>query len=167
MHFFINRKEGEGSLLAEELNQKLYAVSIRSTEVGLQLLSAASKAFLERNHNITHGKQTLKNLYKQRSELQDISLHGKDVKAFERELKKYGVDYSVKRDATEINSYMVFFKARDISLVDKALKSYTAKQLSNEKKPSIKERMEKAIKTAQQRIEHLPDKSKTKAREER
>ena len=137
-------------MLGDELNQKLYAVTVQSTETGMKLLTSAIKSFLDRDTKKAHGKQTLKDLNKQNAELQNIPISEKDVKNFEKELRKFGVDYAVKKDVTQANSYVVYFKARDITQIDDALKSYTTKQFSRENRPSIKERINRAVEKASQ-----------------
>lgn len=153
-------------MLGDELNQKVFAISVRSTEISFQLLDMAAKAFLSRDNTAKstrkHGKQSLKELNKQSAELQDIPMDGKDVKLFEKELRQYGVDYAVKKDGNQMNTYTVFFKAKDISLIDNALKSYTSKQFTRENKPSIKQQMQKAVeKSALQKTELNKDKTKS------
>lgn len=143
--------------------QKVYGVVLTNMKTtGIELLNNAAKIFLERKPDVKHGKQSIKDLSKQRAELQDIPMDGKDVKAFERQLKKNGVDYAVKKDLTKPNSFVVFFKARDISLIDNALKNYTAIQFTKSNKPSIKNRIKQAIdKAAKNRNEFKQEKTKS------
>ena len=52
---------------------------------------------------------------------------------------KYGIDFALKKDATESPPrYLVFFKARDADALTAAFKEFSAKKLSREQKPSIR-----------------------------
>jgi len=67
-------------------------------------------------------------------------LHFKDnIKAFESTAKKYGIDFALKKDATETPPrYLVFFKGRDADALTAAFKEFSAKKLTQDKKPSIR-----------------------------
>ena len=58
---------------------------------------------------------------------------------FESTAKKYGIDFALKKDATESPPrYLVFFKGRDADVLTAAFKEFSAKKLTQEKKPSIR-----------------------------
>ena len=62
-----------------------------------------------------------------------------NIKAFESTAKKYGIDFALKKDATESPPrYLVFFKGRDADVLTAAFKEFSAKKLTQEKKPSIR-----------------------------
>ena len=86
-----------------------------------------------------HGKQTLKQLMKQNAGVSNIEITKDNIKAFESTAKKYGIDFALKKDATESPPrYLVFFKARDADALTAAFKEFSAKKLSREQKPSIR-----------------------------
>ena len=86
-----------------------------------------------------HGKQTLKQLMKQNAGVSNIEITKDNIKAFESTAKKYGIDFALKKDATENPPrYLVFFKARDADALTAAFKEFSAKKLSREQKPSIR-----------------------------
>ena len=63
----------------------------------------------------------------------------KNIKAFESTAKKYGIDFALKKDATETPPrYLVFFKGRDADALTAAFKEFSAKKLTQDKKPSIR-----------------------------
>ena len=79
--------------------------------------------------------------------------------------KKYGIDFALKKDTTESPPrYLVFFKGRDADVLTAAFKEFSAKKLTQEKKPSIRKLLsslkEKAAGLTVQR-----DKVKNKDRE--
>ena len=67
------------------------------------------------------------------------SVHSINIKAFESTAKKYGIDFALKKDATESPPrYLVYFKGRDADVLTVAFKEFSAKKLTQEKKPSIR-----------------------------
>ena len=86
-----------------------------------------------------HGKQTLKQLMKQNTGVSNIEITKDNIKAFESTAKKYGIDFALKKDATETPPrYLVFFKGRDADALTAAFKEFSAKKLTQDKKPSIR-----------------------------
>ena len=62
-----------------------------------------------------------------------------NIKAFEHTAKKYGIDFALKKDATETPPrYLVFFKGRDADALTAAFKEFSEKKLTQEQKPSIR-----------------------------
>lgn len=58
---------------------------------------------------------------------------------FEHTAKKYGIDFALKKDATETPPrYLVFFKGRDADALTAAFKEFSTKKLTQDKKPSIR-----------------------------
>jgi hypothetical protein len=85
------------------------------------------------------GKQTVKQLVGQAHGVTNIEISDKNIKAFESIARKYGVDFAVKKDATENPpKWLVFFKGRDTDAITAAFKEYSAKQLTKgADKPSM------------------------------
>ena len=66
--------------------------------------------------------------------------------------KKYGIDFALKKDATESPPrYLVFFKGRDADVLTAAFKEFSAKKLTQEKKPSIRKLLSTLKEAAQGR----------------
>ena len=110
-----------------------------------QLLQQAMKkvlADMEKHKNdpqLRHGKQTLKQLMKQNAGVSSIEITDSNIKAFESTAKKYGVNFALKKDATESPPrYLVFFKGRDADVLTAAFQEFSAKKLTQEQKPSIR-----------------------------
>ena len=153
-------------MLSDELSKKAVSLSIKSTEITLKALENAIKAYLNRD-TTKQGKQSLRKLNEQNQALQDIPITAKDLRAFKSELKSYGVDYAIKKDLSQPDTFRVYFKGRDTGQIENALKNYMARQFGKDK-PSIKERMKQAVeKSAKLRNEHSKDKTKNISREER
>ena len=83
-----------------------------------------------------HGKQSLKKLAQQNVQLSNIEITDNNIKAFEKVAKKYGIDFSLKRDkSVDPPRYFVFFKARDVDVMTAAFREFTGKTLNKTKKP--------------------------------
>ena len=76
---------------------------------------------------------------KQSAGVSNIEITDGNIKAFESTAKKYGIDYALKKDATEQPPrYLVFFKGRDADVLTAAFKEFSAKKLTQEQRPSIR-----------------------------
>ena len=131
--------------MQEETNEKTIALYIKTGKLTAQQLQKAMKALLaqmKKQHDkqkIPHGKQTLKQLMKQNAGVSSIEITDSNIKAFESTAKKYGVDFALKKDATESPPrYLVFFKGRDADVLTAAFQEFSAKKLTQEQKPSIR-----------------------------
>ena len=129
--------------MQDEINEKVVALSIKGTKLTAQTLQKAMKALLaqmkKQHDKQPHGKQTLKQLAKQNAGLSNIEITSENIKAFEHTAKKYGIDFALKKNATETPPrYLVFFKGRDADALTAAFKEFSAKKLTQEKKPSIR-----------------------------
>ena len=131
--------------MQDEVNEKTIALYIKTGKLTAQQLQKAMKALLaqmKKQHDkqkIPHGKQTLKQLMKQNTGVSNIEITKDNIKAFESTAKKYGIDFALKKDATETPPrYLVFFKGRDADALTAAFKEFSAKKLTQDKKPSIR-----------------------------
>lgn len=129
--------------MQEEVTQKTIAFSIKSAKVTAQVLQAAARKFLEaRNKGKTklhHGQQSLKQLKKHGADLSNIEITEANIGAFKPCAKKYGVDFTLRKDkTTQPPHYVVIFKAKDADNLDLAFREFTAKTLSKEQRPSIR-----------------------------
>ena len=129
--------------MQDEINEKVVALSVKGAKLTAEMLQKAIKAMLaqakKQQEKQPHGKQTLKQLAKQNAGLSNIEITEGNIKAFESTAKKYGIDFALKKDATESPPrYLVFFKGRDADVLTAAFKEFSAKKLTQEKKPSIR-----------------------------
>lgn len=68
----------------------------------------------------------------------NIEITDENIKAFAATAKKYGIDFALKKDISETPPrYLVFFKGRDAAVLTVAFKEFSARKLTQEKKPSI------------------------------
>lgn len=97
-----------------------------------KLLQAGIKKVMEQT-GLSHGKQTLPQLMKDGAKLENINVKDADIKGFERIAKEYGLDYSIKKDiASTEPAYYVFFKSRDIEIMQLAFREYAHMKLPQE-----------------------------------
>ena len=129
--------------MQEQVNEKTIALYIKTGKLTADTLQKAMKSLLnqmkKQKDKQPHGKQTLKQLMKQNTGVSNIELTEDNIKAFESTAKKYGIDFALKKDTTENPPrYLVFFKGRDADVLTAAFKEFSAKKLTQDKKPSIR-----------------------------
>ena len=129
--------------MQEEVTRKTIALAIKTAKLDGKVLQAALRKLLQfyRKARDTphHGKQTLKQLMRHGTGVSNIEITDANIKAFESTAKKYGVDFALKKDATESPPrYLVFFKGRDADVLTAAFQEFSAKKLTQEQKPSIR-----------------------------
>lgn len=149
--------------MQEEVNEKTVSLCITGGKVTVRLLKQAMMRFLAaiekekaekaRKQQVKgppdkdyHGKQSLKKLAQQNVQLSNIEITDNNIKAFEKVAKKYGIDFSLKRDKSVVPPrYFVFFKARDVDVMTAAFREFTGKTLNKTKKPSVRKKLQQAI----------------------
>ena len=154
--------------MQEEVTHKTIAISIQTTKLtastlqkALKKLIAAGKNKLRQPHK---GKQTLRQLMKQNAGVSNIEITNDNIKAFEQTAKKYGIDFSLKKDiSSNPPRYLVFFKGRDADVLTAAFKEFSAKNLDNEKKPSLRKLLSQAREKSKQ-LNRTREKVKAKDR---
>lgn len=129
--------------MQEQVNEKTLALYIKTGKLTADTLQKAMKSLLnqmkKQKDKQPHGKQTLKQLMKQNTGVSNIEITEDNIKAFESTAKKYGIDFALKKDTTENPPrYLVFFKGRDADVLTAAFKEFSAKKLTQDKKPSIR-----------------------------
>ena len=129
--------------MQDEINEKTIALYIKTGKLTAQTLQKAMKAILSKGKKQLakppQGKQSLKQLMKQNAGVSNIEITEGNIKAFESTAKKYGIDFALKKDATESPPrYLVFFKGRDADVLTAAFQEFSAKKLTQEQKPSIR-----------------------------
>ena len=163
--------------MQEEVNDKTIALSVKAAKLTGTVLKAVLRKFLEeqakaKQKNKTkaaepkHGKQTMKQLMKQNTQLTNIEVTDGNIKSFEKVARKYGIDFSLKKDASENPpKYVIFFKAKDIDVMTAAFKEYTKADLKKTNKPSLRKRLAKAVETVRNHREKVKQKSKERGQQ--
>ena len=158
--------------MQEEINQKTISLCVKGGRISASLLKAAMKKFLAdmekrkqksaqnrqaegKKKDVTvHGKQSLKKLMRQGSQLTNIEITDKNIKS--------SIDYSLKKDSsTDPPRYLVFFKAKDVDVMTKAFQEYAGVSMKKTKKASIR----KKLQIAKERVAKQRERDKTKQKD--
>ena len=84
------------------------------------------------------------------------------IRGLERYAKKYGIDYAIRKDTSEVPPrYLVFFKAPDAEAFHSAFKEYSASLLNKDKRPSVLAKLHELMQAAAE----LPGKVRHKEQE--
>ena len=152
--------------MQEDITQKTIALAIKTAKLDGRVLQAAFRKLLQmyrkKRDTPHHGKQTLKQLMKHGAGVSNIEITDANIKSFASTAKKYGIDFSLKKDATETPPrYLVFFKGRDIDALNAAFKEFTAKKLTQEQKKSVRHELTqakqeaKAVNVARDKVKNM------------
>ena len=158
----------------DEISEKNVALLIKGGKLTAEMLAKAIKALLDGGEKLAKdlttpknmsgkGKQTVKQLTRQGAGVANIEITDKNIKAFESVARKYGVDFALKKDVTEVPPrWLVFFKGRDADALTAAFKEFSAKQLKKTaEKPSIVKTLSSLMEEVKSQI---IDKTKHKAK---
>ena len=133
--------------MQEEVTQRTVALCVEATKLSAGMLQQAMKKVLdEMQKGVTghktklhHGQQSLKQLKKHGAALSNIEITDANIGLFKPCAKKYGVDFTLRKDATtQPPHYIVIFKAKDADNMEQAFKEFTAKKLQREERSSIR-----------------------------
>lgn len=124
---------GLGSELVCVVIRGLTNLTGRTFQLTDAVLQACIKKLLD--HKAEHnGEKTLPTLLKEGAKLETIDVANADLKVFRKISRKYGVDFAIKKDiASPDGTHYVFFKSKDVEIMQKAFQEYTHVKL--QKKP--------------------------------
>jgi hypothetical protein len=140
----------------DQVNEKSITLVIKGAKLTGKLLQKALKKLLGELQRAEKrlvapksykGKQTVKQLAGQNAGLTNIEITDANIKSFEPVARKYGIDFALKKDASETPpKWLVFFKARDADAMTAAFKEFTAKAMKHNapEKPSLLASLKKA-----------------------
>lgn len=129
--------------MQEEVTQKTIALSMKTGKLTAQVLQAALKKYLQyrakSKNTLHHSQQSLKQLKKHGVALSNIEITEANIGAFKPCAKKYGMDFTLRKDkTTQPPHYVVIFKSKDADNLEQAFREFTAKTLSKDQRPSIR-----------------------------
>lgn len=144
--------------MQEEVNHKTVALVVNTTKMTASVLKRAIERKLQHDSQVRgqrknqrlakrqniqkHGKMSVKKLVSSGSGVSNIEITDHNIKSFERIARKYGIDFSLKKDKSKVPPrHIVFFRGRDMDVVNQAFKEFVAKQTRSKSKPSIKKRL--------------------------
>ena len=149
--------------MQEEVEQKTFNIVVSTTKLTARTILNAGKAAIQQQQaKMAGGKQSVRMLLRQNRGVSSVEIDKTNIRVFERYAKKYGIDYAIRKDNSEMPPrYLVFFKAPDVEAFNAAFKEYSASLLSKTKRPSVLERLHELVRAAAE----LPGKVRRKEQE--
>ena len=129
--------------MQEEVEQKTFNIVVSTTKLTARtILNAGKVAIQQQQAKMAGGKQSVRMLLRQNRGVSSVEIDKTNIRGFERYAKKYGIDYAIRKDNSEMPPrYLVFFKAPDVEAFNAAFKEYSASLLSKTKRPSVLEKL--------------------------
>lgn len=131
--------------MQEEVLSAAVSVTTKATDLTMELILKIFNFMMTNRaegEKLKTGQQSLKELNKHGTELGTETYSNADTKFIKRELKKYGIDFSVTKNKEE-ETCTLFFKGKDVSQI-LAATDKLARKLDKEKDKSIEKKCEKA-----------------------
>ena len=149
--------------MQEEVEQKTFNIVVSTTKLTARTILNAGKAGIQQQQaKMAGGKQSVRMLLRQNRGVSSVEIDKTNIRGFERYAKKYGIDYAIRKDNSEMPPrYLVFFKAPDVEAFNAAFKEYSASLLSKTKRPSVLEKLHELVQAAAE----LPGKVRRKEQE--
>ena len=136
--------------MQEEVEQKTFNIVVSTTKLTARTILNAGKAAIQQQQaKMAGGKQSVRMLLRQNRGVSSVEIDKTNIRGFERYAKKYGIDYAIRKDNSEMPPrYLVFFKAPDVEAFNAAFKEYSAALLSKTKRPSVLEKLHELVQAA-------------------
>ena len=101
--------------MQEEIEQKTFNIMISTTKLSARTVLRAVKAAIRLYQSkASQGKQSVRTLLRQNRGVSSVEISKTGIRGLERYAKKYGIDYAIRKDTSEVPPrYLVFFKAPD------------------------------------------------------
>ena len=149
--------------MQEEIEQKSFNLMISTTKLSARTVLRAVKVALRLYQSkASQGKQSVRTLLRQNRGVSSVEISKTGIRGLERYAKKYGIDYAIRKDTSEVPPrYLVFFKAPDAEAFQSAFKEYSAAVLNKAERPSVLAKLHDLA----QVIANLPDKVRHKEEE--
>ena len=149
--------------MQEEVEQKTFNIVVSTTKLTARTILNAGKAAIQQQQaKMAGGKQSVRMLLRQNRGVSSVEIDKTNIRGFERYAKKYGIDYAIRKDNSEMPPrYLVFFKAPDVEAFNATFKEYSASLLSKTKRPSVLEKLHELVQAAAE----LPGKVRRKEQE--
>jgi len=138
----------------EEVEQKTFNIVVSTTKLTARTILNAGRTALQQYQSKlladkSSGKQSVRMLLRQNRGVSSVEIDKTNIRGFERYAKKYGIDYAIRKDNSEVPPrYLVFFKAPDAEAFHAAFKEYSASLLNKTKRPSVLAMLHELVQTA-------------------
>ena len=149
--------------MQEEIEHKTVNLAISTTKLSARTLLRGMQFLLRQyDKHASQGKQSMKRLVRQNRGVSSVEISKTGIRGLERYAKKYGIDYAIRKDTSEVPPrYLVFFKAPDAEAFNSAFKEYSASLLNKDKRPSVLAKLHELVQAAAE----LPGKVRHKEQE--
>lgn len=149
--------------MQEEVEQKTFNIVVSTTKLTARTILNTGKAAIQQQQaKMAGGKQSVRMLLRQNRGVSSVEIDKTNIRGFERYAKKYGIDYAIRKDNSEMPPrYLVFFKAPDAEAFNSAFKEYSASLLNKDKRPSVLAKLHELVQAAAE----LPGKVRHKEQE--
>ena len=108
----------------------------------------------------------MQNLMAKGAQLTNILITDDNIKSFDRIARKYGIDYSLKRDnSVTPPKYLVFFRAKDVDVMTAAFREYTGVTMNKAKKPTVRKKLQQTIQRLAKHRERIKTRQKDRGQE--
>ena len=138
----------------EEVEQKTFNIVVSTTKLTARTILNAGRTALQQYQSKlladkSSGKQSVRMLLRQNRGVSSVEIDKTNIRGFERYAKKFGIDYAIRKDNSEVPPrYLVFFKAPDAEAFHAAFKEYSASLLNKTKRPSVLAKLHELVQTA-------------------
>ena len=138
----------------EEVEQKTFNIVVSTTKLTARTILNAGRTALQQYQSKlladkSSGKQSVRMLLRQNRGVSSVEIDKTNIRGFERYAKKYGIDYAIRKDNSEVPPrYLVFFTAPDAEAFHAAFKEYSASLLNKTKRPSVLAKLHELVQTA-------------------
>lgn len=132
--------------MQEDIENRTVNLAVVTTKLTARTVIAAvlvylrhrDKAQARKLNTVPEGKQSVKDLLKQKQGVNSIDISSTDLKGFESIARKYGIDYAVRKDrSVDPPKYLVFFKGKEADVMNAAFNEYSAKVMRQGQHPSV------------------------------
>ena len=140
--------------MQEEVENRTINLAISTTRLTARSVIAGIRRYLQHREKVkarkgirdtaVHGKQSVKQLLGQNQGATNVEIDKDGIRDFERLVKKYGVDFAVRKDkSVDPPRYLVFVRSKDADALDAICKEHQARSLTQDKKPSVLAQLKK------------------------
>ena len=96
--------------MQEEIEQKTFNIMISTTKLSARTVLRAVKAALRLYQSkASQGKQSVRTLLRQNRGVSSVEISKTGIRGLERYAKKYGIDYAIRKDTSEVPPRYLFF----------------------------------------------------------
>ena len=132
--------------MQEDIENRTVNLAVVTTKLTARTVIAAvlvylrhrDKAQARKLNTVPEGKQSVKDLPRQKQGVNSIDISSTDLKGVESIARKYGIDYAIRKDrSVDPPKYLVFFKGKEADVMNAAFNEYSAKVMRQGQRPSV------------------------------